>query len=240
MRYLALLYGQESEVEADPTSQAFADEMSRYQRFEEFAGEAIVGGEALEPTSRAISLRFVGDDPVVTDGVLSEAAEVIGGLFVLEAEDLDGAIEIARHLPAAEDGAVELRPLVDWYQNEAHRPDGSTRYLALLRGTEPETMRPGTAAWEAAVEEHARFEKEEADAILGGGALHPSDTGTVLRVRGGQPLLTEGSFAEVGEVIGGLYLLAAGDQQEIVRLAKGIPMGPPGIIELRPIVEMDG
>lgn len=238
MRYLAMLHGEENET-SDPTSQAFADEMDRYERFSQLAGGSIVGGEALEPADQAITLRFEGGDPVVTDGLLSEATEVVGGFFVLEAEDLDRAIEIARHIPAAEDGAVELRPLVDWYQDERQRPDGTTRYLALLRGAEPDTMRPGTAGWEAAVEEHARFEKEEADAILGGGALHPSESGTVLRVREGQPLLTEGSFAEAGEVIGGLYLLAADGRREVTRLARAIPMGPSGVIELRPIMELD-
>lgn len=240
MHYLALLYGVE-DATADPTSPAFAADLERYERFSELAGDAIAGGEALHPSDSAITLRYGQDGhPVVTEGTFPEATEVIGGFFVLEADDLDAAIDLAKHIPAAEDGAVELRPLVDWFEDRRDLPEGHERYLVTLAGTESDATEPGTPEWEAGAQAHGRFAERYPEAILGGGALHPAETGTVVRVRGGDTLLTEGTFAEATEVIGGLYLLAADSRETITAVAKELPMGPGGVVGIRPIVELEG
>lgn len=70
-------------------------------------GGRIVAGLALEPTSTATSVR--GD--VLTDGPFIETKEAIAGVFVIEARDLDHALELARLTPIV-DGGVEVRPLV--------------------------------------------------------------------------------------------------------------------------------
>jgi hypothetical protein len=238
VRYLALLYGKETD-DVDPASEAFADEVARYDRFDEVAGEAVVAGEALEPTEAGITIRRGPEGAVVTDGVFSEATEVIGGLYVLEAEDLDAATELARHLPAAEDGAVELRPLVEWFQEHRSLPEGARRYLALLTGIEDAASHPGTPEWDAGVEAHATFGREGGDRILGGGALHPSEAATVVQVREGDVLLTDGTYAEATEVVGGLYLVWARTRDEAVELGARIPAGATGTVQLRPILEFD-
>jgi hypothetical protein len=71
-------------------------------------GGKILGGEALEPTATATSIR--GD--VVTDGPFAETKEALGGFYLIEARDLDHAIEIARLCPARF-GGVEVRPVMD-------------------------------------------------------------------------------------------------------------------------------
>jgi hypothetical protein len=238
VRYLALLYGAENEA-VDPTAQAFADELARYERFDEFAGNAIVGGEALEPTGAGVTIRHAPDGPIVTDGVFTEASEVVGGFYVLEADDLDQAINLAQRIPAAEDGAVELRPLVEWFEERREPPAGAHRYLALLAGEESEADHPGTPAGHAAVAAHDRFGREAGEALLGGGALHPAETATVVRVRGGEVLVTEGTYAETTEIVGGLYLLWAGSPADAADLATRIPMGTTGVVQLRPIIELD-
>lgn len=240
MQYLALLYDVE-DASADPTSPEFAEDLKGYERFGELAGDAIVGGEALQPSDQAITLRYEQDGQrVVTDGAFAEATEVIGGFFVLEADDLDAAVALAKHIPAAEKGAIELRPLVEWFQEHPDLPDGHDRYLVTLAGEEIEASRPGTPEWEAGAQAHGRFAERFPEAIVGGGALHPSETGTVLRVRGGEVLLTEGTFAEATEVIGGLYLLMGDSRERITAIAKELPMGPGGAVAVRPIVELDG
>lgn len=236
MQYIALLYGAEGE-ETDPTSEAFAQDLKRYERFGEIAGDAIVGGEALAPSSEAVTIRHRPDGPVVTDGPHSESAEVIGGLYVLEADDLDEALELARQIPAAEDGAVEVRPSFEWSQRHPSLTGGARRWLALLAGEETDADRPGTDAWDAAIREHDRFGAEFGDAIVGGAALHPSDTATTVRVRDGRTLLTEGPYPEANEVVGGLYLLLARDRKEAVGIAARIPMGGSGLVEVRPVLE---
>ncbi|TDD99046.1 hypothetical protein E1269_27740 [Jiangella asiatica] len=71
------------------------------------AGGREVGGLALEPSSTATSIR--GD--LVTDGPFIETKEVLAGVFIIEARDLDHAIELARMTPIV-DGGVEVRPLL--------------------------------------------------------------------------------------------------------------------------------
>lgn len=241
MKYLALLFAEETEA-SEPGTAAWDEDIARYERFDEIAGHAIVGGEALLPSSEAVTIRYPSDsgrpaDAVVSDGPFTESTEVVGGLFVFEVEDLDQATELARHLPAAEDGAVELRPLAGWGQDEA--PEGRTRYLAFLAGPESPADQPGTPEWDAAVAEHDAFAEAAGDAVLGGGALHPAATATTVRVRSGELLLTDGPFTEAHEIVGGLYVLATTSRDEAVELAQKIPMGAGGIVEVRPVVEFD-
>jgi len=58
------------------------------------------------------------DAPTVTDGPFAEGAEVAGGYYVFEAENLDEALALARDIPAAKHGAVEVWPMVMWNQPE--------------------------------------------------------------------------------------------------------------------------
>lgn len=71
-------------------------------------GGSIVGGEALQTTSTATSIR-AGE---VTDGPFVESKEALLGFYVVEARDLDHALEMAKHTPAAF-GGVEVRPVHD-------------------------------------------------------------------------------------------------------------------------------
>jgi hypothetical protein len=80
----------------------------RYAAQVEELGGRIVGAQALEPSTTATSIR--GD--VVTDGPFVESKEVLGGLTVIEARDLDHALEIARLSTATRRGGVEVRPLL--------------------------------------------------------------------------------------------------------------------------------
>jgi hypothetical protein len=71
-------------------------------------GAKITGGEALQPTATATSIR----SDVVTDGPFVETKEALGGFYLIEARDLDHAIEIAKLCPARF-GGVEVRPVMD-------------------------------------------------------------------------------------------------------------------------------
>jgi hypothetical protein len=80
----------------------------RYVAQIEELGGTIVSGQALEPSSTATSIR--GD--VVTDGPFVESKEVLGGFTLIEARDLDHALEIAKLSPATWRGGVEVRPVL--------------------------------------------------------------------------------------------------------------------------------
>lgn len=242
MRYLALLrYGPDT-PELEPGTPEFDADLARYERFNELAGPAIVGGAALDHPRTAVTVRAGEAGPLVTQGPFAETTEVVGGVYILEAATLDEALELARHNPAAVDGSVELRPLVEWSGRAGGGPvpDGTVRYLALLWGKEDEASIPGSTAWDEGAAAHTRFGEEAGAALLGGGALHPAATATTVRVRDGEVLLSDGPYAETSEVLGGLYALLARSEEEAVALAARIPTGPGGAVELRRILELGG
>jgi len=70
---------------------------------------AIVGGERLQPSSHATTVRFEGGNSRIVDGPFAETKETIGGYAIVEVPDLDAALEMAKSWPASP--AVEIRPI---------------------------------------------------------------------------------------------------------------------------------
>ncbi len=74
----------------------------------------VTGGAQLQPPSTATTVRVQDGRTLRTDGPFAETKEALGGYYLLEAEDLDAAIELAARIPAARmGGAIEVRPLVE-------------------------------------------------------------------------------------------------------------------------------
>lgn len=239
MQYLALLGGDET-LGPEPGTPEWDAEIAGHLRFGEIAGDAIVAGEALRPSSAATTVRRGdGGEPLVTTGPFAETTEAVGGFYVLEAATLDDAIELAREIPTAADGAVALRPLVMWQGPEGGGAASGERHVALIYGEEGPADMPGTPAWDEGAAEHGRFLEEVGDRVLAGGALHPLDTSTTVRVRDGELLVTHGPFSEAAEVVGGLYVIAASTADEAVAVASAIPVGAGGAVEVRPVLEVD-
>lgn len=105
-QYLILIYENEADYEAADQS-VFQEVMDAHNRFAEQVGERLVGGNALQPTQTATTIR--GD--VVTDGPFVETKEVLGGYYLIEAKDLDEALAIGKLCPARF-GGVEVRPVM--------------------------------------------------------------------------------------------------------------------------------
>jgi hypothetical protein len=105
-QYLVLIYEDEAGWRArGPATEAAH---AAHQRFAKtYGGNAMVGGAALQPTATATTIR----DGVVSDGPFAETKEALGGYYVIEAEDLDHALAIAKEVPAPF-GGVEVRPLM--------------------------------------------------------------------------------------------------------------------------------
>lgn len=229
MNYLVLLIGAENENEV-PGTPEFEAGVAEYDEFEKFAGEAVVWGAALHPPKQGLKSR----GGVVTDGPYTETAEVVGGLYVLAAANLDDAIEMARRIPAARDGAVEMWPIVEWTLADNSY---SENWAALIREPATETLEPGTPEWEKGVAEHDAFCRQFSELIRGGAALQPAEAATTVRIRNGELMLTDGPYAESAEVVNGLYLFCCSDEQARSVVAQ-VPVGPHGGIELRQIVSM--
>ena len=74
----------------------------------------MTGGAQLQPPATATTVRVQDGRTLTTDGPFAETKEALGGYYLLEADDLDAAIELAARIPAARlGGAVEVRPLVE-------------------------------------------------------------------------------------------------------------------------------
>ena len=115
MKYLFTLWGDESDYET-ATPEEGAAEMAAYEAFgrEAEAAGILLGGEGLEPTTSATTLRLKGGERVVTDGPFAETKEQLGGYYVLDCKDLDDALDWAAKLPVAKSGSVEIRPIMDY------------------------------------------------------------------------------------------------------------------------------
>jgi hypothetical protein len=231
MQYLALLISKERDLTPDQG----ATEMAAYQSFHAKAGSAIRAGDALLPAATSVRITGGPDAPLITDGPFAEAAEVAGGFYVFEAENLDDALALARDIPAAQNGAIEVRPIFHTMDSEWSRSDAT--WLALLLEPPAAVNTPGTPEWEAEAARHGEFAAAAGDHIVAGAALHEPATATTVRVRDGQALFTDGPFAESAEIATGLYLLAAADRDEAVKLASMIPASA---VEVRQLAGVSG
>ena len=111
MKYLLLIYENE-ERWANQDEKATAAEMGEYAGFSAEFDKAIKGGEALQPTSTATSVRVREGKRLTTDGPYMETKEHLGGYYVVDVADLDQAIAIAARIPGARYGGVEVRPIM--------------------------------------------------------------------------------------------------------------------------------
>lgn len=71
----------------------------------------MIGGNALHPTSTATSLRIRDGKPLITDGPFAETKEQLAGYYMLDARDLNEAIQLASKIPPARFGTIEIRPI---------------------------------------------------------------------------------------------------------------------------------
>jgi hypothetical protein len=231
MQYLALLISKERDLTPDQG----ATEMAAYQSFHAKAGSAIRAGDALLPAAASVRITGGPDAPMITDGPFAEAAEVAGGFYVFEAENLDDVLALARDIPAAQNGAIEVRPIFHTMDSEWSRSDAT--WLALLLEPPAAVNTPGTPEWEAEAARHGEFAAAAGDHIVAGAALHEPATATTVRVRDGQALFTDGPFAEGAEIATGVYLLSAADRDEAVKLASMIPASA---VEVRQLAGVSG
>ncbi len=217
MQYFALLISKERKL----TPEEGAAEMAAYQSFHAKAAPAIRGGDALLSAADAVNITGGPDAPVITDGPFAEGAEVAGGYYVFEAENLDEVLALAREIPAAKHGAVEVWPLAT--PGLQPQPSHGTQWMALLLEPPARAVEPGSPEWEAMGALHQEFGAAAGQHLKSGAGLHPPSTATTVRVRDGEALITDGPYAEGAEVASGFYVISAADRDEAVKIASMIP-----------------
>lgn len=118
MRYLCLIYDDEQSMNAMPKAEADAF-MGEYFGFTESVRQSghFVAGEALQPVSTATTLRHRNGSLSTTDGPFAETKEQLGGFYLIEARDLNEALQVAARIPSVRTGSVEVRPVVHFGAN---------------------------------------------------------------------------------------------------------------------------
>jgi hypothetical protein len=112
MQYMVLIYVNEAALAA--ASEADTGQMmAAYGAYTEamVKAGAMVGGNRLHPSTAASTVRSAGGKTQVLDGPYAETKEQLGGYYIVEAPDLEGALSWAERCPGAATGAVEVRPI---------------------------------------------------------------------------------------------------------------------------------
>jgi hypothetical protein len=119
MKYLCLIYDEEKKLAGMPKSEADAF-MGEYFAFTEGIRKSghYVAGEALQPIQTATTIRIRNGRASTTDGPFAETKEQLGGFYLIEARDLNDAIQVASKIPSARTGSIEVRPVVDFSQQQ--------------------------------------------------------------------------------------------------------------------------
>ncbi len=114
MKYALLIYADESGWDSVSDEEKRAV-YGQYRAFGEWLGERDWnrGGEELASASSATCVRVENGRTTTTDGPFVETKEQLGGIYLIECDDLDQAIEAASRIPAAQRGTIEVRPVVD-------------------------------------------------------------------------------------------------------------------------------
>jgi hypothetical protein len=115
MRYLCLIYDEEKKLATMSKGEqdafmgeyfAFTDDIKKSGHY--------IGGEALQPVGTATSVRMRGGKMSTTDGPFAETKEQLGGFYLINAKDLNDALQIAAKIPSAKTGTIEVRPIQEF------------------------------------------------------------------------------------------------------------------------------
>jgi hypothetical protein len=130
MRYVILIYDADTAnpSPAPPDPNEAAATMEAYNAYGQMLQDrgAFLGGEALQPVTSATTLHASGGHTVTTDGPYAETKEGLGGFYLIEARDLDDALDLAGRCPGLGYGAsIEVRPVWDFSAQPADRAMGA-------------------------------------------------------------------------------------------------------------------
>ena len=115
MKYLCLIYDDEKKFATMSKEEGEAF-MGEYFAFTEGIKQSghYLGGNALKPVSTATTVRNRGGKLSTTDGPFAETKEQLGGYYLIEARDLNDALQVAAKIPSVRTGSIEVRPIEEY------------------------------------------------------------------------------------------------------------------------------
>lgn len=111
MKYLLLVYATPDAWEPEERKVALGESVDLCHTLSSW--NQYCSAAPLEPVETAVSVRVRAGEALVTDGPFAETTEHLGGYFLVDVDSMDAAVEIARQIPGARRGTVEVRPLVE-------------------------------------------------------------------------------------------------------------------------------
>lgn len=125
MKYLCLIYDDESKFASMPQAESDAFVAEYFAFTDDIRGTGhYLAGEALQPVQAATTLRVRNGKLSTSDGPFAETREQLGGFYLIEARDLNDAIQVAARIPSARTGGVEVRPVLDFGSQSADAAAG--------------------------------------------------------------------------------------------------------------------
>lgn len=192
-------------------------------------------GNGLQPPREAKIIRQRKGEVLVTDGPFPEAAEWIAGYDLIEAADLDEAIDYASRHPMATAGRIEIRPVDALVVDGKPEPTpydigwSNPRFMAIYRA-DPTAEQVDDA--EDKVIDEILEGREQTGRESVGIRLRLPDDATLVRKRGGELLVTDGPYAEVEEWVAGVGFFD-GEWDEVIDLLGHSTLARIGCVELR-------
>lgn len=261
MKFVCLHYMDESYWAEMPKSEraammeecrTFDNELRRNGHF--------LGSEALGPSRNGVTLTYQNGRVSVSEGPLTKTKNLLSGILLLEARDLEQAIELMSKHPAVQHGILDIRhsdqavnALIaerDRKVRQEAASDGGTSVRDGIRGkkfvclgyldeSQWAALPQGEQA--AIMEECFVYDDElrRGGHFVGGEALECRN-GATLRHQAGRVVITDGPFAETKEQLGGILLMAARDLNHAIQLMTKHPGVRCGPFEIRPPMEMKG
>ena len=114
MKYMLLIYVDEAAQQRRTDERVSMDE--DYAVFTKWLADegVMLGGDALQSVATATTVRVREGSTLATDGPFAETKEQLGGFYLIDAKDLDQAIDVASRIPGAKTGSVEVRPILEF------------------------------------------------------------------------------------------------------------------------------
>lgn len=112
MKYALLIYEDENQYGPDKAGPRLQEMVAKHMAFTQELGARRIGGAGLKATPTATTVHTRSGKKTVHDGPFAEAREQLGGLYLVDVASLDDAIAVAKRIPLAQDGAIEIRPVL--------------------------------------------------------------------------------------------------------------------------------
>jgi hypothetical protein len=112
MKYVCLIYQEEAQLQK-MSKEEMGKMSAEYREFTDAIQKSgkLILGQGLQPTSAATTVRVRNGKTLTTDGPFAETKEQLGSVYLIEAKDLNDAIQVASRMPSARLGSVEVRPV---------------------------------------------------------------------------------------------------------------------------------